>query len=465
MAAPSAAQGLGDKTMMVPPPTPSWAPAEPQGAEPQGSGQQGSGPLSPAPQGTGPMGTPPPAQLNGAPADPESTAAWVFEPDADDEPAPPTASATPGAADATQIAPPPAWAEQPHAGTPGSESIVPDSWYAKPRKPEPEAAAPPTWNEAPAAPAGWNEAPAAPPSWNEAPAAPSNWNEPPAAQPQPNTPAPTQMDWNAQPAAPQWGATAVLGANGPATQAMDQGPQGFGPPQQPPPGGQGPFGGQFGEQGGYPAPAAPSPSGSKAGKPLVIGVCALVLVAVATVGMVMWPEGEEKKAPTASATDPAAAKETQNKKQDPAVAQAVQVNLLLNASSDTRRTLARSLTLTGKCQDLPQAISGFQEVATRRQNQLRRTAGLKLDKLQQGERMRAHLRQSFQASLQVDQSLLTWAQRNQRHCKGKPRPDAAKAPGRAPAEQRATLSKKRFVVLWNRVAKKTGQPTRQWNGW
>ncbi|MGI5166817.1 hypothetical protein ACQEU3_20935 [Spirillospora sp. CA-253888] len=423
MAAPDAARGLGDNTVMVPPPSPSWAPA---GA-----------------QDSGPMGAPPPAQgtgpLNGPPADPESTAAWVFEPDADDEPPRPSASATPGSADATQIAPPPAWAEQPHAGTPGSESIVPDSWYAKPRRPEPEPEpAPPVWNPEPAARPGWNESPAAPSGWDAAPPAPA-----------------TQMDWNAQPAPPQWGATSVLGADDPGRQGMGPGPQGFGPPTQPPTGGHDPFGG----------PGAPPPAtGGKASKPLVIGVCALVLVAVITVGMVMWPDGD-KKTPPATPTGPVSNKKSPDKEQTPAVVQAVQVNLLLNASSDTRRTLARSLAFTGKCHDLPKAISGFQEVATRRQNQLQRTAGLKLDRLQQGERMRAYLRQSFQASLQVDRSLLTWAQRSQRRCKGKPRPDAGRAPGRAPAERRATTSKKRFVVLWNPVAKKTGQPTRQWNGW
>ncbi|MFC9973719.1 hypothetical protein ACFVH6_22765 [Spirillospora sp. NPDC127200] len=425
MAAPDAAQGLGEGTVLMPPPTPSWASA-------------------PA-QDSGPMGAPPPAQgtgpLNGAPADPESTAAWVFEPDADDEPLRPSASATPGSADATQIAPPPAWAAQPHAGTPGSESIVPDSWYAKPRKPAPEPEPdPPTWNPEPAGRPGWNESPAAPSGWDAAPPAPA-----------------TQMDWNVQPAPPQWGATAVPGGTDPVQQGMGQGPPGFGPPTQPPMGGHDQFGGPLDGRG------APPATGGRAGKPLVIGVCALVLVAVITVGMVMWPEGD-KKTPPSTPTGPVSGKGP-DKKPDPAVEQAVQVNLLLNASSDTRRTLARSLAFTGKCQDLPKAVSGFQEVATRRQNQLRRTAGLKLDKLQQGERMRSYLRQSFQASLQVDQSLLSWAQRNQRRCKGKPRPNAAHAPGRAPAERRATLSKKRFVLLWNRVAAKTGQPTRQWNGW
>ncbi|TDD60806.1 hypothetical protein, partial [Actinomadura rubrisoli] len=47
------ADALGDRTVMVPPPTPSWAPA----------------PAAPAAPGMLP------------PVDPESTAAWTFDPD------------------------------------------------------------------------------------------------------------------------------------------------------------------------------------------------------------------------------------------------------------------------------------------------------------------------------------------------------------------------------------------------
>lgn len=142
--------------------------------------------------------------------------------------------------------------------------------------------------------------------------------------------------------------------------------------------------------------------------------------------------------------------------------QAAVLNKILNDSVDTRRVLAGALGRAGKCKTLPQAIQGFQTVAQRRTNQLNRTKALKVDKLANGERLRASLSQALMASLQVDQVLLRWAQANQPRCKGKPRPSAARVPGRAAIEQRATTAKKQFVVLWNPVAKKTGQPQRSW---
>ncbi|HEU5028586.1 MAG TPA: hypothetical protein VFV01_26985, partial [Spirillospora sp.] len=96
------------------------------------------------------------------------------------------------------------------------------------------------------------------------------------------------------------------------------------------------------------------------------------------------------------------------------------------------------------------------------QNQLNRTRNLKVGQLTKGEQLRTSLAQALQASLQVDQLLLHWAQQSRAHCHGKPKPDAAHVPGRAQGERRATLAKQRFVALWNPVAKKTGQPVRSW---
>ncbi|WP_131735949.1 hypothetical protein [Actinomadura roseirufa] len=516
----AAADGLGDKTMMVPPPTPSWAPQEaPQGAVPFDQPPPLAAPLMeapPAPQGPGPVqpgpqpalqqqGPPPepPQQAAGmlAPTDPESTAAWTFNPDE-----PSGGFATP---------PPPTWADgssaaplspagsQPHGGVasfgadrppafgaqplPEPESIVPESWYAQPRKPqEPEAEATQVWTpQQPAAGQGWG---AAPPGAGAEPPVESTmldgggfnggpYGGAPGPMGNPGTPLDegTRLDFNpalaqtqmvpGQTVQAQFGqdqfAQGQYGQDQYGPGQFGQGPMGPGTP--PPMGGNpmGPAGPGF--DGGYPGHAAPSKRGGP-GKPLIIGVSALVTVAVAAVGFVLWPSGGKGAAGAKPVSPtPANTKVAQtNKIPSAARQQAGAMNEILNASVDTRRVLNAALSHAGTCKDLPTAIQGFQTVAQRRQNQLRRNHNLKLDKVQNGERLRGSLRQALQASLDVDQVLLQWAQRNQRKCKGKPRPDAAHVPGRAPAEQRATQAKRQFVVLWNPVAKNTDLPSRDW---
>ncbi|TMR29413.1 hypothetical protein ETD96_35590, partial [Actinomadura geliboluensis] len=56
-----AADGLGDRTMMVPPPTPSWAPEPQPPALPDFSAPPGAMPPSPTPQAGSPYAATPPA--------------------------------------------------------------------------------------------------------------------------------------------------------------------------------------------------------------------------------------------------------------------------------------------------------------------------------------------------------------------------------------------------------------------
>ena len=264
---------------------------------------------------------------------------------------------------------------------------------------------------------------------------------------------------------------------------MGQAPMGQGPMAQGPMGpmGQGPMGGPMGPGqgmamgpmgqgvpgdpafGGYPPNQGGRPGGSGTSKPLIATVAALVTIAVGSVVFVLWPSGDDSSASTPPNPAPSSEQVAQ-KNTIPAETkqQAEVVNKILDDSVATRRVLAGALGRAGKCKTLPQAIQGFQKVAQRRQNQLNRTKNLKVDKLANGEKLRASLTEALTASLQVDQVLLRWAQQNQRNCRGKPRPAAAQVPGRAAIERRATTAKQKFVVLWNPVAKKTGQPQRSW---
>jgi hypothetical protein len=234
-------------------------------------------------------------------------------------------------------------------------------------------------------------------------------------------------------------------------QGMPMAPMGQAGPGGPP------YGGFPPNQGGRP--------GGGTNKPLLAAVAALVTIAVGSVVFVVWPSGDDSSAnANSSASASPSNKQVAQKNAIPTETkqQAAVVNKILDDSVATRRVLAGAIGRAGKCKTLPQAIQGFETVAQRRQNQLARTRGLKVDKLANGERLRGKLSEALTASLQVDQVLLRWAQQNQRNCRGKPRPAAAKVPGRAAVERRATTAKQEFVVLWNPVAKKTGQPQRSW---
>ncbi|WP_141578655.1 hypothetical protein [Actinomadura sp. WMMA1423] len=509
------ADPLGERTMMVPPPASSWAPSpQPPAAPDLGKhhpGPQGmpqSGPQS-GPQGSSEapaqpvlrLYAEPPASASAPtpavasplpPRDPDDTAAWTFDPDADDDPSGGFSTASPPPAwgggqqspPAGDPAPPAAGPMPPGAGgsnpfglqdqAPRTESIVPDSWFAQPRKPEAEADATQVWGQQPP---GAALPPALPgPEATQIAPGPGGALAMPGAQGFDDFDQTrfedfdrTRMDsGHPMGGPPPMGSMGVMG-QGP----MQQGPMQPGP-MQPGPMQQGPMGpgmqpmGAMGPgdpaYGGYPPGQFPPPQGkSGTSKPLIAAVAALVTVAVGTVAFVVWPSGDDS--PSGTGPSPAASqKQVAQKNAIPPATkqQAAALNAILNDSVDTRRILAGAIGRAGKCKTLPQAIQGFQTVAQRRTNQMRRTQGLKVDKLANGERLRGSLNQALGASLQVDQVLLQWAQANQRKCKGKPRPSAAQVPGRAAAERRATAAKKQFVILWNPVAKKTDQPQRSW---
>jgi hypothetical protein len=517
------ADALGDRTMMVPPPTPSWAPAPsaqppavpdvPDFAMPSSQSSQGAsqpaGPQSTSPE---PPAQQPPLRLLAEPSpptpasplppvDPEDTAAWTFNPD-EDSGAYGTVSQGPSWGGGQPALPSNEKPALPAAGgappnpfglaeqVEPAESIVPDSWFAQPRKPEgSDADATQVWGQqgggmAPQQPA---LPPAAP--FGMPPALPSGMPDAEATQFAPGPMNPGGMNPGGMNAGPM--------NQGPMNQgAMHQGPmnpgaQGFGgnfdqtrmDPGSPmgAPLGAPPMGGPMGQPGmgtmgapmgpggpmygGFPPQHQQHPGGKSGGpnKPLIAAVAALVTVAVGSVVFVVWPSGDDSSASTGPTSTPSSKQVAQKNTIPPETKQQAQVlNKILDDSVATRRILAGALGRAGKCKTLPQAIQGFQKVAQHRQNQLSRTKALKVDRLGNGERLRGSLSEALTASLEVDMVLLRWAQANQRGCRGKPKPSAAQVPGRAAQERRATTAKKQFVVLWNPVAKKTGQPQRSW---
>lgn len=489
-------------------PAPSAAPAAPSAASSDGP------PVSPS-ASTGPS-----APVG---ADPEATSAWAFDAADVAEAAPPPKTPAGGAptvvvpavapADAhtpsngfTPPAPPapaPAPAEPASAPAPAEAASI----ESAPSAPAPSAAdAPAAPPSAPAAPKEGGDAqdaagphdptapePIIPESWFAQPKAPKEKpdEQGQAAQAQPAQQPPPAWGMAAAPPADNapHGATAVLDVNAPQPPApptlMDQGMYANQAPGIPPgaavggPNYGGPFhnpaAGQFthpiqgadtAPPGFPPYPADPNAKAKKGvSKPLLITVSGLVVAALVSVSLVMFSKDDTKsQQPVANSASPSPAKTAAQQPTTPAAAtmqsQAREVNAILLASRDTHNQLKRAVGAAGSCKTLPQAMAGFQTVKTRRTNQLRRTQALKLDKVPNGERLRASMRQAFQASLEADQALITWGQRAQRNCRGKPRPAVNRASGRMAAERKAIIAKRRLVAIWNPIARQAGLPHR-----
>ncbi|OLT38295.1 hypothetical protein BJF79_27355 [Actinomadura sp. CNU-125] len=254
--------------------------------------------------------------------------------------------------------------------------------------------------------------------------------------------------------------------SGPPPMGGPQGPMGPMGPGGPPPHGPGMPMGHPGHGGPHPGYGTPQRDGSPPNKVLLAAVAALVTVAVATVVLVARPSGDDGK-PAANATQAGdGPSSTPVAQKDPVSAetkeQAAAMNEVLDASVNTRSVLGAALTRAGKCKTLPQAIKGFETVAQRRQNQLKRTREMALDQVPNGEQLRTSLSQALQASLDVDQKYLNWARQVQHGCRGKPKPSAGQVQGTAEDNRKATNAKQQFVKVWNPVAKQTGLPERDW---
>jgi hypothetical protein len=206
------------------------------------------------------------------------------------------------------------------------------------------------------------------------------------------------------------------------------------------------------------------PTGN-AGKPLIIAVLGLVVVALVAAGVVLWPDGGDNTPAAASSAGPSAAAANSpatTKSNTTGRREAVALNRVLNASATSRGALARALAASGTCRRLPTAIVGFQRVAIQRRAQLAHTRALKVGHLANGARLRQTLARSIQLSLAVDQALLTWA-RSRQGCRGRPRPDANYQRARGPLSAQASATKAQFATLWAPVARQHRLPSRTAN--
>ncbi|WP_460368201.1 hypothetical protein [Actinocorallia lasiicapitis] len=207
--------------------------------------------------------------------------------------------------------------------------------------------------------------------------------------------------------------------------------------------------------------AASSGDGGRKVQPLVIGVVVLVVLAIiAVLFVVLGGDGDKaepgKKDGKGVQQEQKAEDEPVQQPVDPAArAQAVKVNSLLKASALSRRTLGSALVLAKKCEKLPEAITGMQQVAQQRQDQLSRSQQLDYSKLANGDGLKKALVKSMQFSLSVDQAFLQWAQAHQ-GCTGATPVDDPHYKQGVNLSNQATKAKAQFLAGWNQVAPALG---------
>ncbi|MGH3379928.1 MAG: hypothetical protein ACRDP6_34880 [Actinoallomurus sp.] len=144
-----------------------------------------------------------------------------------------------------------------------------------------------------------------------------------------------------------------------------------------------------------------------------------------------------------------------------ATQQAAAVNDVLKSGRTARGHLPAPLRT---CDDVSAGVSGFQQVVRDRQQELAQSKGLKVDRLQDGPRLRRSMITAYQRSLDADQAYLAWAQEIQtRGCGGKIAPLTAHYKAAITANGKAGPAKRQVVARWNPIATNQGLPTYVWN--
>ncbi|MFG3308453.1 hypothetical protein [Streptomyces wuyuanensis] len=166
-------------------------------------------------------------------------------------------------------------------------------------------------------------------------------------------------------------------------------------------------------------------------------------------------EGKGVNTGVAAATSPAA-ESSEEAADDPAKAQAVELDKLLADSNDSRAAVIRSVESIKTCQNLDQAASDLRGAAEQRRGLVTRLQDVPVDELPDNQALTASLRKAWEASASADDHYAAWAGqvKEKRGCKGgKARNTSQTAQGNVQSGV-ATKAKREAATLWNRIATK-----------
>lgn len=207
--------------------------------------------------------------------------------------------------------------------------------------------------------------------------------------------------------------------------------------------------------------AAPDRSGRRLSPAALAGIvvagCAVAgLVAGAALSGGDGDDGESQDpgAQKAAATSSTPAKQAE----DPAKAQAEDLDALLKDSNDSRSAVISAVEQIKRCKNLGGAAKSLRDAAAQRNDLVSRLAELPVDKLAGHKQLTASLNKAWASSASADNHYAAWADdvAGKKGCKkGRARTTAhAQQGNRASGE--ATQAKRKAAALWNTVAKQHG---------
>ncbi|MDX6430949.1 MAG: hypothetical protein QOE54_3315 [Streptosporangiaceae bacterium] len=141
------------------------------------------------------------------------------------------------------------------------------------------------------------------------------------------------------------------------------------------------------------------------------------------------------------------------------IAQAIEVNSVLDDMASSRSELGNAMTAAATCSALADALPTIQKVVGERERQLAKAKSLEVSALDSGDRLKDALTRALQASLDADRAYLKWAT-NAQGCSGDTPSDSDLGRGNSISENQATPAKEEFLGLWTPIARQEGQPGR-----
>jgi hypothetical protein len=142
-------------------------------------------------------------------------------------------------------------------------------------------------------------------------------------------------------------------------------------------------------------------------------------------------------------------------------AEVTQITPEIQQSASARKTVLKATGAVGQCTMAPSTgVSLMNQAISQRQAALGRMGSLSVNAIPNGPAMLTDLRQVLQHSITADHDFIGWMQdiQNTGTCSVNTSTDASfQAAGRA--DTLAVKAKKKFLGLWNPIARKFGQPT------
>ncbi|WP_285776373.1 hypothetical protein [Microtetraspora sp. NBRC 13810] len=142
-----------------------------------------------------------------------------------------------------------------------------------------------------------------------------------------------------------------------------------------------------------------------------------------------------------------------------AAEQAQAVDDVLADSGGARSGLGPALDQVRGCAESQTGIATIERITEARREQVRQVEELQVDAVADGDAVRSRLADALGASLEADESFLTWARRQAQDCDADWNRDPDYRRG-VDSSTRATEAKRAFVELWNPLARQHGLPER-----